>query len=92
MSNEPKIIFVHESVLASAAKDAVTVALLVAATLLGWWVGSAALQWLGGMMALVSVMMAAVVRSIENARRTPQEAADWLLREFGVKARRENEE
>ncbi len=78
----PEFIVIHETVLTSWAIDAGSYLLIVAVIGTGWWLGSAAMQWVGFLMLILSACM--FVRG--RPRFTPQEAADKLKRDFGVTA------
>lgn len=72
-----KVILLRETFIESLAKDVTTVAFLVGATLLGLWVGSDALQWIGGFLALV-VVCAKAASAGRNAKMTIPEARSFL--------------
>lgn len=83
--DKPKaeIIYVHETFLESLARDAVTFVTLTACIGVGVYLDSTALQWIGGVMAIVMILSRGNLRI---KRGTPQECANWLREKWGVSA------
>lgn len=87
MSEKQTIIVIHETTLQSIARDAVTLATGIAFIGLGWFVGSAAMEWTGAVMFFISIFIRASGK-LDESKFTPQEAVNFLRDEFGVVADR----
>ncbi len=83
------MIYVHESVFQSWARDLGSFAILTAPIGLGILLDSSAMQWMGFVVALVA-FFARVLSVGKSWRLTPQAAADRLRQEFGVVGRMAN--
>lgn len=77
------VIVLHETFVQSVVRDAITYIMIIAVIGTGWWLGSDAMQWLG----FVMLCLGAIGRATRtHDRLTPQQAADKLWHEYGVRA------
>lgn len=79
---QPEIIVLHETVMQSFVKDAITFAMVFSLVGVGVLLDSVAMQWIGGIMAMIGILssMARMKKEIT----TPQKAADYLYKNFGA--------
>lgn len=80
----PEVIFIYETVAQAMARDASVFVTIIALWSIGHWAGSAALEWVGVIIALL-VVMARAVRFMERktkGKMTPREARRWLDEHF----------
>lgn len=77
-------IYIHETVLQSWLRDAGSVSCLIAGVSVGIYFDSSALQWTGGVLAALWLFSQAYNISAD-ARKTPQECANWLFKTWGVR-------
>jgi hypothetical protein len=84
MAEQPGIIWLwEESLWGSIATDAMTIITVTVPPLIGWALGISALEWIGALMA----MMYVIGRSTGRTKKmTPQQAADYLAKEYNAKA------
>ena len=81
----PEVIIIYRSGFTAWLHSAVIWGALLGMIGVGVWLDSTALQWVAALMWFLSVV--AYVKNLEKRNpRTPQEAADWLYCEYGVKA------
>jgi phage gp46-like protein len=85
-SSDKDILLLHENLWESVISDLMTMGSLSCVTLLAWWLDSTFLAVFGACLWLIGVM-ARVHNIAEKRRKTPQEAADYLKREYGVTAK-----
>ena len=86
MTEETKLILIHETIGESIARDIGTYATVVAFWTLGYFAGSPALEWVGvvfGILCIAGRGMALFVKKHRN-RMSPAEAKAWLEQEFGA--------
>lgn len=77
------IILLHETTFPSWRRDGSTFCLALALMGVGWAADSAAMEWAGFIVFFLTVFARAGARA---QRLTPQQAADFLARRFGVRA------
>lgn len=77
------LLYVHETTIGSVISDTFTWLMVMSLIGIGWWLKSSAMQWCGFLMFAVTVMAKG---SGKTKKISPQEAADKLLAEFGVRA------
>lgn len=56
MSESPKILIVHETIMESVISDAFTFGALIISVFIGWFIGSEALQWIAGLILIMGVI------------------------------------
>lgn len=79
-----EFVCVRESLARTITNDLTDAATLLAMIGVGVWLDSSALQWIAGLL----FMLIVVERSLrQQRRRTAQETADWLAKEFDVRAK-----
>lgn len=76
-----EVIVICESVLQSWARDIVTVALFLALIGIGWLIGSAAMQWVGAIVAFITVWQRATARVRRLSIAAARDKLDELERE-----------
>ena len=79
------VIMVTETWLESFARDFTTLAIFLAMWSVGYYAESPALQWAGVMLAMIvtfSRAMTLVKGKMQDSRMTPDEAREWLDRNF----------
>ncbi len=80
---KPTVLVVHETVAQSLASDMISVALAIGLIGIGHWFGSAVMEWFGFILASMSLVSRAANHG-RSARRTPQQAADYIRDKWGV--------
>ena len=85
-TEKQKIIIIRETLLSSLISDAVTFVTVLSIIGIGVWLHSAAMQWMGFLMVLVT-LGSRLSGTKEKYQKTPQEAADYLKEEFDVAPR-----
>lgn len=83
MEGKKLVVILHETVAQSWMRDLGSFGMALALVGVGWWAGSAALQWVG---AIVFFLLMFAKKGGIALRLTPQEAADHLWDRFGVTA------
>lgn len=73
MSDKQTVIVLSETVLESWARDAGTFAMLVGLCSVGWFLDSQALQWIGGIMAMIAIL-GRVLGTAQKSRMTIAQA------------------
>ncbi len=78
------VALLHETWRQSAARDLTTAATFVGLWSLGHWAGSSALEWVGVIIGFLALFARVdrLLRGAMNKRMTPQQAREWLDREF----------
>lgn len=74
-----RIIISDDRLWKSIARDTYSGAVLLALVLLGWWIGSAALQWIGGIVWIL-FLFGRAANTLQKYRFTITEARDELDR------------
>lgn len=82
MTEETKIIYLHETPGESIKRDAGTAAMCLFLWSVGHWAESAALEWTGVAFGAVFCFLRAVAMVSGTSRMTPTEAREWLARKF----------
>jgi hypothetical protein len=72
------IVIVDDRIWKSVASDTWTATVLGGLTMLGWWVGSGALQWIGGAMAILWIFGRACLKMGADNKKTISEARRLL--------------
>ena len=84
-----EIILLHETVKESIINDFTSFFLAVALIGIGVYLQSDAMQWIGFILTAISIMANGLRMKRVMQRKTPQEAADYLLYKYNVIASRE---
>lgn len=85
MSDRTEVLYIHETLWQSIARDVSTFLMLASVIGLGWWMQSSAMQWAGFIMCALAILNR-VGRVYKKSKMSPQEAADRLYDQFGVTA------
>jgi hypothetical protein len=87
--HETHIAYIHETWGQSFARDLTTVMTFIAFWSFGYFVGSAALEWVGVLLGgLLFVMrVTALLKRTTDSRMTPDEARAWLDKNFPQEAK-----
>lgn len=81
--DKPKVVIIRETIMESVISDGVTFLMAVALVGMGWFIGSTVLEIVGAIVWFAFIVNRAN-SFYKDKTKTSQQAADWLLKEYGV--------